>query len=53
MSSEASWLTNEMYSNTIQPLLARISNSAIASRLGVSRWYMQTDIHRIHGTGRR
>jgi CRISPR-associated endonuclease Cas1 len=38
-SSQQSWLTSEIYSERIQPLLAQVSTSAIASRIGVSRWY--------------
>jgi CRISPR-associated endonuclease Cas1 len=38
-SSQPTWLTLEFYSETIQPLLADVSNSSIASRIGVSRWY--------------
>jgi CRISPR-associated endonuclease Cas1 len=38
-SSQPAWLTGEMYSQEIQPLLAGVSTSAIRSRIGVSRWY--------------
>jgi CRISPR-associated endonuclease Cas1 len=38
-SSQPAWLTSEMYSQKIQPLLAGVSASAIRSRIGVSRWY--------------
>jgi CRISPR-associated endonuclease Cas1 len=38
-SSQPTWLTAELYSEKIQPPLAHISTSAIASRIGVSRWY--------------
>jgi len=38
-SIQPSWLTAELYLNNIQPLLATISTSAIARRIGVSRWY--------------
>jgi hypothetical protein len=38
-SSQPDWLTAEVYSQKIQPLLAGMTNSAIASRIGVSRWY--------------
>jgi hypothetical protein len=38
-SSQPNWLTSEVYSQKIQPLLAGISNSAIRERIGVSRWY--------------
>jgi CRISPR-associated endonuclease Cas1 len=38
-SSKPAWLTAKVYSHEIQPLLARLANSIIASRIGVSRWY--------------
>jgi CRISPR-associated endonuclease Cas1 len=38
-SSQPPWLTSEVYSQKIQPLFADISTSAIASKIGVSRWY--------------
>jgi hypothetical protein len=38
-SSQPSWLTSELFSQTIQPLLARVSTSVIRSQIGVSRWY--------------
>jgi CRISPR-associated endonuclease Cas1 len=38
-SSQPAGLTAEFYSENIQPLLAEVSTSAIASRIGVSRWY--------------
>jgi hypothetical protein len=38
-SSQPSWLTPEFYSQKIQPLLTHVSTSAIASQIGVSRWY--------------
>jgi CRISPR-associated endonuclease Cas1 len=38
-SNQPSWLTSEIYSEKIQPPLAGVSTSAIASRIGVSRWY--------------
>jgi len=38
-SSQPSWLTTEFYSEKIQPLLADMPSSSIASRIGVSRWY--------------
>jgi CRISPR-associated endonuclease Cas1 len=38
-SSQPSWLTQEFYSETIGPRLAGVSTSAIASGIGVSRWY--------------
>jgi hypothetical protein len=36
-SSQPDWLTEHFYLEKIQPALASVSNSAIASRLGVSR----------------
>jgi CRISPR-associated endonuclease Cas1 len=38
-SNQPAWLTVEVYSERIQPLLAAKSASTIASRIGVSRWY--------------
>jgi CRISPR-associated endonuclease Cas1 len=38
-SSQPAWLTAEFYAEKIRPRLARMSSSAIASRIGVSRWY--------------
>jgi len=38
-SSQPAWLTSEMDSQQIHPLLAGVSTSAIRSRIGVSRWY--------------
>jgi CRISPR-associated protein Cas1 len=38
-SSQPAWLTSEVFSQKIQPLLAGVSTSAIRSRIGVSRWY--------------
>jgi CRISPR-associated protein Cas1 len=38
-SSQPAWLTSEVFSQQIQPLLASIPTSAIRSRIGVSRWY--------------
>jgi len=38
-SSQPAWLTPELFSQKIQPLLAAISASAIARRISVSRWY--------------
>jgi CRISPR-associated endonuclease Cas1 len=37
--SQPAWLTAELYAKRIQPLLATMSSSSIASRIGVSRWY--------------
>jgi hypothetical protein len=38
-SSQPAWLTAEIYHYKIQPLLAKASSSAIAAKIGVSRWY--------------
>jgi CRISPR-associated endonuclease Cas1 len=38
-SNNPDWLTSKVYSARIQPRLAKLPNSAIASRIGVSRWY--------------
>jgi hypothetical protein len=38
-SSQPAWLSAKVFSERIQPLLARVSSSAIACRIGVSRWY--------------
>jgi len=38
-STQPSWLTSEVFSHKIQPLLAGVSTSVIRSRIGVSRWY--------------
>jgi hypothetical protein len=38
-SSQPTWLTEDVYSSKIQPLLAGISTSVIASKIAVSRWY--------------
>jgi hypothetical protein len=38
-STQPAWLTSEVFSQQIQPLLAGVSTSAIRSRIGVSRWY--------------
>ncbi|HWY56907.1 MAG TPA: CRISPR-associated endonuclease Cas1 [Terriglobales bacterium] len=38
-SSQPTWLTAEFYSGRIRPVLAAMSTSAIARRIGVSRWY--------------
>ena len=37
--SQPAWLTVQVYLQKIQPPLARMSSSAIAARIGVSRWY--------------
>jgi hypothetical protein len=36
---QPAWLTSEVFSHQIQPLLVDVSTSAIRSRIGVSRWY--------------
>jgi CRISPR-associated protein Cas1 len=38
-STQPAWLTDRYFSEKIQPLLAQASPSAIAKRIGVSRWY--------------
>ena len=38
-SSQPAWLTSELFSKNIQPLLADVSTASIRSRIGVSRWY--------------
>jgi hypothetical protein len=38
-SSQPKWLTEEFFSEKIQPLLTDFSNSTIASKIDVSRWY--------------
>lgn len=38
-SNQPAWLTAKIYSNKIQPLLAKLSNSVIAKQIAVSRWY--------------
>jgi CRISPR-associated endonuclease Cas1 len=38
-SNKPAWLTVKFYSERIQPLIAALPNSSIASRIGVSRWY--------------
>ena len=38
-SKQPDWLTPEVFSQRIQPLLAGVSTSVIRSRIGVSRWY--------------
>ncbi len=38
-STQPAWLTSEVFSQQVQPLLADVSTSAIRSRIGVSRWY--------------
>jgi len=36
---QPSWLTEQVFSEKIQPALAQASATAIAKRIGVSRWY--------------
>jgi CRISPR-associated endonuclease Cas1 len=36
---QPSWLTDQVFSEMVQPALAKASATAIAKRLGVSRWY--------------
>ena len=38
-SSQPAWLTEQVYSEKIQPEITDMSSSTIAKRLGVSRWY--------------
>jgi hypothetical protein len=38
-SMQPRWLTSEVFSQQVQPLLANIHTSAIRSRIAVSRWY--------------
>ncbi len=38
-SSQPAWLTADLYSKMIQPRVAGMSSSSIASQIGVSRWY--------------
>ena len=38
-SMQPAWLTEQLFSEKIQPALARASATAIAKRIGVSRWY--------------
>jgi CRISPR-associated endonuclease Cas1 len=38
-SDQPAWLTPEVFSEKIQPLLSSVSMSAIRSALGVSKWY--------------
>ena len=38
-SKQPAWLTDQLFSEKVQPLLAQASASAIAKRIGVSRWY--------------
>jgi hypothetical protein len=45
--SQPAWLTVQVYLRKIQLSLARMSSSAIASRIGVSRWYAGSDSQRL------
>jgi CRISPR-associated endonuclease Cas1 len=38
-SKQPPWLTSDVFSQRIQPVLANIPTSAIRSQIGVSRWY--------------
>ncbi len=38
-STQPAWLTNELFSREVQPLLANIPTSTIRTHLSVSRWY--------------
>jgi hypothetical protein len=38
-SSQPAWLTAELFSRKIQPLLSKTATSVIRTRIGVSRWY--------------
>lgn len=38
-SDQPAWLTEKLYADRIQPLLAQVSASVIARRIAVSRWY--------------
>jgi hypothetical protein len=38
-SDQPAWLTQELFEQTIQPLLANVSMSVIRSYIGVSKWY--------------
>jgi hypothetical protein len=38
-SDQAAWLTEKSYSEKVQPVLAKMSASAIARQISVSRWY--------------
>jgi hypothetical protein len=37
--TQPAWLTAEAYAEKVQPLLASLPNSVIASQIGVGRWY--------------
>ena len=54
-SSQPAWLTSEVFSEQVQPLLAGVSTSAIRSRIGFlagTRAGFDKVIARIHGTGK-
>lgn len=36
---QPAWITDHVYTEVVQPQLSQMSTSAIASRIGVSRWY--------------
>jgi len=38
-SDQPAWMTEKLYSEKVQPVLAAIPASAIARRISVSRWY--------------
>jgi CRISPR-associated protein Cas1 len=38
-STQPGWLTAEIFSRRVQPLLANCSNAVIRTQIGVSRWY--------------
>jgi len=38
-SDQPEWLTQELFEQKIQPLLANVSMSLIRSAIGVSKWY--------------
>lgn len=38
-SDQPDWLTPELFTKEIQPLLASVPTSAIRSSIGVSKWY--------------
>lgn len=37
--SQPAWLTPELFSQKVQPLLSKVATSVIRSSIGVSRWY--------------
>jgi CRISPR-associated endonuclease Cas1 len=39
LAKQPAWLTQQVFSEKIQPALANVSATAIAKRIGVSRWY--------------